>query len=342
MTIKTELMDSLIVAKKEFKVLFRKKWLVIPLFLFPIIMIVFFGYGMGGTVKNSPILIVNDDTGRASNSLIQEIGSYTPKYDANPMFSVTYTKDMSQSEAESKINDGIYKGVLLIPNNYSDSIAKNESTSLTLLTDSSDTATSQTIINFIRQLLSKTGSVILNIPNIYGNLEYLDFLTPGVIALNFHRRGGHPRDRSRPAGSARRGGHGRTRPCTGSEEPAAVHQGILTHPGRRRLRCGCPDQGRLPTGPDRRRPGWHRYRNPSVRCRGGPARRPGRTRPRTRAHPGSRDRCDDVSRRRVPPPTSRCCSPTITVRRWSSRWAARPPSTSSSTEAAATPTRRRS
>ena len=77
MTIKTELMDSLIVAKKEFKILFRKKALVIPLVLFPIIMIVFFGYGMGGTVKNAPILIVNDDTGRASSSLVQEIGSYT-------------------------------------------------------------------------------------------------------------------------------------------------------------------------------------------------------------------------------------------------------------------------
>ena len=79
---------------------------MIPLFLFPIIMIVFFGYGMGGTVKNAPILIVNDDTGTASNSLVQEIGSYTPKYGGDPMFSVTYTKDMSQSEAESKIDYG--------------------------------------------------------------------------------------------------------------------------------------------------------------------------------------------------------------------------------------------
>jgi ABC-2 type transport system permease protein len=183
MTIKTELMDSLIVAKKEFKILFRKKWLVVPLFLFPIIMIVFFGYGMGGAVKNAPILIVNDDTGRASSSLIQEIGSYTPKYDGNPMFSVTYTKDMSQSEAESKIDSGLYKGVLLIPSDYSDSIAKNESTNLTLLTDSSDTTTSSIIINFMRQLFSKTGSVTLNIPSVYGDLEYLDFLTPGIIAL---------------------------------------------------------------------------------------------------------------------------------------------------------------
>ena len=47
---------------------------------------------MGGTVKNAPILIVNDDTGTASGPLVQEIGSYTPKYGGNPMFSITYTR----------------------------------------------------------------------------------------------------------------------------------------------------------------------------------------------------------------------------------------------------------
>lgn len=183
MTIAAELTDSLVIAKKEFKILSRKKALLIPLVLFPIIMIVFFGYGMGGTVKDAPILIINDDTGRASSSLVQGIGSYTAKYDGNPMFSVTYTKDMSQSEAESKIDAGIYKGVLIIPPDYSDSVAKNESMTLTLLTDSSDVTTSSAIINFMRQLLAKTGSIALNVPNIYGNLEYLDFLIPGVIAL---------------------------------------------------------------------------------------------------------------------------------------------------------------
>jgi ABC-2 type transport system permease protein len=183
MTIITELTDSIMVARKEFKILFRKKWLIIPLFLFPIIMIVFFGYGMGGTVKNSPIIISNSDTGTASLALVKEIGSYTPKYNANPMFSITYTKDMSQSEAESKINAGMYKGALIIPPDYSDNLAKNKPTSLTLLTDSSDTTTSGVIIGAIRQLLAKSGLVSLNIPSIYGNLEYLDFLTPGIIAL---------------------------------------------------------------------------------------------------------------------------------------------------------------
>ena len=189
MTIKTELMDSLAVAEKEFKILSRRKGVIIPLLLFPLVMMVFFGYGMGGTLRDSPFLIVNSDTGKASSSLVQEIGSYTTKYDSYPMFSVTYTKDMSQSEAESKINAGIYKGALIIPADFSDNIAKNQSTTLTLLTDSSDTTASVTIINTIKQLLTTTGLlkitglVSLNIPNIYGSLEYLDFLTPGIIAL---------------------------------------------------------------------------------------------------------------------------------------------------------------
>ncbi|MDQ1254472.1 MAG: type transport system permease protein [Euryarchaeota archaeon] len=189
MTIKTELMDSLAVAEKEFKILSRRKGVIIPLLLFPLVMMVFFGYGMGGALRDSPFLIVNSDTGKASSSLVQEIGSYTTKYDSYPMFSVTYTKDMSQSEAEGKINAGIYKGALIIPPDFSDNIAKNQSTTLTLLTDSSDTTASVTIINTIKQLLTTTGLlkitglVSLNIPNIYGSLEYLDFLTPGIIAL---------------------------------------------------------------------------------------------------------------------------------------------------------------
>lgn len=185
MSIKSELRKSWIIMIKEFKQIFRKKALMIPLFLFPIIMIVFFGYGMGGTVKNVEILIVNDDTGTASNSLVQEIGTFIPKFGEEKMFSITYTKDLSQSQAQSKIDAGLYKAVLIIPNDYSERLAKNESVTLTLLTDSSDTTSSGIIINFMRQLFSGTGNslVSLSIPDIYGKLEYLDFLTPAVIAL---------------------------------------------------------------------------------------------------------------------------------------------------------------
>jgi ABC-2 type transport system permease protein len=183
MDLKNELRKSWIIMIKEFKQIFRKKVLIIPLFMFPIIMIIFFGYGMGGTVKNVAILIINDDTGTASSSIVHEIGSYIPKYGDVKMFSITYTKDMAQSEAERQIDTGLYKAVLIIPQDYSERVAKKESVTLTLLTDASDTTSTGIIINFMKQLLAKTGSVSLKIPDIYGKLEYLDFLTPAVIAL---------------------------------------------------------------------------------------------------------------------------------------------------------------
>ncbi|MDW7732800.1 MAG: ABC transporter permease [Methanolobus sp.] len=183
MAIKTELKHAWIITVKEFRQLSRKKALIVPLILFPIVMIVFFGYGMGGTVNNAPILIVNDDTGTASISLVQQIGSYTSEYNGEPMFKVTYTKDMSRSEAESKIDAGMYKAILLIPHDYSDLLANNENVTLTLLTDSSDTTTSGIIVNFMNQFVSETGPVTIYVPTIYGNLAYLDFLTPAVIAL---------------------------------------------------------------------------------------------------------------------------------------------------------------
>jgi len=183
MPITTELSHSWIIMMKEFRQLSRKKARLVLLILFPIIMIIFFGYGMGGTISNAPILIINEDTGTDSSSLVHDIGSYVSKYGGDPMFSMTYTKDMSESEAESKIDAGLYKAILIIPQDYSDCVAKNGSTSLTLLTDSSDTTTSGIIINYMKQYLAKTGSIDLKIPNIYGNLEYLDFLTPAVIAL---------------------------------------------------------------------------------------------------------------------------------------------------------------
>ncbi len=183
MKLKKEIKNSWVIMIKEFRQIIRKKAFMIPMFMFPIVMIIFFGYGMGGTIKNADILVINDDTGTASSSIVQEIGSFIPNYGDPRMFSVTYTKDMSQSEAERKIDAGMYKAILIIPSDYSDRVAKNENVTLTLLTDSSDTTSSGIIINFMRQLISKTGNISLDIPNIYGKLQYIDFLTPAVIAL---------------------------------------------------------------------------------------------------------------------------------------------------------------
>ncbi|PWB54722.1 MAG: hypothetical protein C3F06_03735 [Candidatus Methanoperedenaceae archaeon] len=185
MNIKRELKNSRIIMIKEFKQLFRKKVLVVPLFVFPIVMIVFFGYGMGGSVNNVNLLIVNNDMGVSSNALVQELGTFIPKNSDNKMFEITYTKDMSQSEAEDKINSAEYKAVLIIPVDYSDRLAKNEKPEVTLLTDQSDTTSTGIIVETMNKILAKSqpGTILLTVPDLYGSLKYIDFLTPAVIAL---------------------------------------------------------------------------------------------------------------------------------------------------------------
>lgn len=179
-----ELKKSWIIAIKEFRQIFRKKVLLLPLFLFPIIMIVFFGYGMGGTINHADMLIINDDTGVLSYSLVQDIGSYIPKYGDVKMFSLTYTKDMGQSEAEAKINSGEFKAILIIPHDFSDTVEKNKSVTLTLLTDQSDPTSTGIIVDAIKKILAKSqDSILLNIPEIYGHINFMDFLTPAIIAL---------------------------------------------------------------------------------------------------------------------------------------------------------------
>jgi ABC-2 type transport system permease protein len=184
--IRDELKKSWIITIKEFRQIFRKRILIIPLFIFPIVMIVFFGYGMGGTVNHVDMLIVNDDTGTHSTPLVKEIVNFIPPDNDVKMFDITYSKDISQSEGKSRINVGEYQAILFIPHDFSELIERNEQVTLTLLTDQSDTTSSSIIVNTIGQILSKdhtNTTTFLEVPKIYGSLRYLDFLTPAVIAL---------------------------------------------------------------------------------------------------------------------------------------------------------------
>lgn len=188
--LKSELRKSWIITVKEFRQIFRKKVLIIPLFIFPLVMIVFFGYGMGGSITHVNMLVINDDSGISSERLISDIEKFTPKDSEVPMFDITYTRDLSRSEAEDMINYGNYKAVLLIPGDFSERIVNNQTAPLTLITDQSDTTSSGVITDVLSRIVMAGNSgkqtVILQIPEIYGSLRYLDFLTPAVIALTIY------------------------------------------------------------------------------------------------------------------------------------------------------------
>lgn len=183
MSIKTDIHNAFIIAAKDLKQYFRKKEVLIPMYLFPLIMIVFFSYGMGNEINDASILIVNNDLGHESDPFISNLSNFVTKYNNDPLFSVTYSKDMSQSVAKSKIQKGIYKAILIIPNEFSTNLNTNKITNLILLTDSSDVTTSQTIVNIIKQFFNEPNSIKIIVPEIYEELKYKDFLTPAILGL---------------------------------------------------------------------------------------------------------------------------------------------------------------
>ncbi len=56
--------------KKDLLVLWRHKPRLISILLFPIIMITLFGYGMGGTLENIPVVVVEQSHGQVTDATL--------------------------------------------------------------------------------------------------------------------------------------------------------------------------------------------------------------------------------------------------------------------------------
>ncbi len=196
--------------KKDLLVLWRHKPRLISLFLFPIIMITLFGYGMGGTISNVPIVVVDQSQGPLTDATLTAIKG-------NTLYDV---KDITTDPAKGlqDVQNGVAKAAIILPTDY-DNLNTTSQKSIVVDVDSSDQLAASAIIpategifNGINQQIavqklqnSSTSAVavttnqvagsagnpfqsILNTVNLqinklYGNITYLDFLVPAIIGM---------------------------------------------------------------------------------------------------------------------------------------------------------------
>jgi ABC-2 type transport system permease protein len=196
--------------KKDLLVLWRHKPRLISLFLFPIIMITLFGYGMGGTINNVPIVVVDQSQGPLTDATLTAIKG-------NTLYDV---KDITSDPAKGlqDVQNGMAKAAIILPTDY-DNLNTTSPKSIVVDVDSSDQLAASAIIpategifNGINQQIavqklqnSSTSAVavttnqvsgsagnpfqsILNTVNLqinklYGNISYLDFLVPAIIGM---------------------------------------------------------------------------------------------------------------------------------------------------------------
>ena len=180
--------------KKDLLTLWRHKVQFVSLILFPIVMIALCGWGMGGTVENTPVIIVKQTSGHVTDQAINAIKSDTT-FDVKEI-----TDDVEK--AKEKVDHGQAKAAIILSSNFEDTTSRN----VILYIDSSDQLTTQTLVPTTQkvfaslseqigieqmgantyntnQLTQVAQAIKLQVNRIYGDIKYIDFLLPGVLAM---------------------------------------------------------------------------------------------------------------------------------------------------------------
>ena len=190
--------------KKELISLKRHPARLVSIIAFPIIMILLFGYGMGGDMTDLPIVVVSQSHGDLTDLTLDTIKS-------TDTYHVVKVMD-DQQKAEKMVDNGEVKAAIIMPKDYDDTNSSSQK-AVTLYLDSSDQMASQildsstqaifyrlsnmvasgsvTAINenstatptLSHQLNNFKDDISLHINRIYGNIKYIDFLVPAILGM---------------------------------------------------------------------------------------------------------------------------------------------------------------
>ncbi|WP_297983607.1 ABC transporter permease [uncultured Methanobrevibacter sp.] len=185
--------------KKEFLSLKRHPGRLVSIIVFPIIMILLFGYGMGGDLENLSVVVVSQDGGDLTDATL----------DAMKDMDVYHIVDVTDSVSHAKrmVDRGEVKAAIILPSNYDDDNADQKA--VTLYIDSSDQMATQALVPtttaLFNELSAKSASatqlntqnsskkssaidsvksaISLQVNRIYGDIKYIDFLVPAVLGM---------------------------------------------------------------------------------------------------------------------------------------------------------------
>lgn len=203
--------------KKDLLVLWRHPPRLISILLFPIIMITLFGYGMGGTLDNIPVVVVEQSHGQVTDATLTAIKGMS-LYDVKDIIT-------DPDKGKQMVQSGQVKAAIILPSNYDD-LNDTKPKSVIIDVDSSDQMASSAVIPATQALFNQISnqigmqklegmnltpsasasaiqvqsnqvaaasqginfqsimnSINFQINKMYGNIEYIDFLVPAVIGM---------------------------------------------------------------------------------------------------------------------------------------------------------------
>ena len=192
-------------------VLWRHKPRLISIFIFPILMIALFGYGMGGSIENIPVVVVEQSNGPVTDSTLNAIKGMD-LYEVKDIIS-------DPDKARQMVESGTVKAAIILPPDY-ENLNNTNPKSVVIYVDSSDQMATQTLVPATQALFSQISaeigmqklqasgvqiqsqgvnvqssplaslnsqnimnSINFQINKIYGDIKYIDFLVPAILAM---------------------------------------------------------------------------------------------------------------------------------------------------------------
>ncbi len=175
---------------------------LVSIIAFPIIMILLFGYGMGGEMTDLPIVVVSQSHGDLTDLTLDTIKS-------TETYHVVEVID-SLDEGKKRVDAGEVKAAIILPQDYDANTTQQKG--VTLYLDSSDQMASQTLESSTQGIFSRISNMVasqtsvstqdayiepsishslnnfkddisLHINRIYGNIKYIDFLVPAILGM---------------------------------------------------------------------------------------------------------------------------------------------------------------
>lgn len=188
--------------KKELISLKRHPARLVSILAFPIIMILLFGYGMGGEMTDLPIVVVSQSHGDLTDLTLDTIKS-------TETYHVVEVID-SLEEGKERVDSAEVKAAIILPSDYDKDTSQQKG--VTLYIDSSDQMASQILESATQGIFYRISNMVasqtsvstqdahiepsiahslnnfkddisLHINRIYGNIKYIDFLVPAILGM---------------------------------------------------------------------------------------------------------------------------------------------------------------
>lgn len=184
------------IARKEFIQIRRDRATIYMVFVFPVMMLVLYGFGIRYDVKSVPLTVLDQDSTSESRQYIERFSS--SPYFAIERFAANY------GEVQQDIDRGTARVGLVIPPDFAERLSSNREAVVQVLVDGADNNTATIAMNYVSSITSSYSRSIMTrqidallrqtnlaIPPIEAepriwfnpNLESVQFIVPGIIAI---------------------------------------------------------------------------------------------------------------------------------------------------------------